>query len=162
MEGQPSETPLKVCPHCSVASRTESDTCPSCAKSYVRGGGFKLQWSWWLAIPIVVAAFAIGYFGISKLFDGGSSDDAVITAEQAETVSDGATRAELDEALDGEDPAYTDRLGGQSKTTCLYYGLDDDPEGVWSFCFTGDKLISSSQAGAQAALPGQAPPAPAP
>jgi hypothetical protein len=157
MEGKPEELPLKVCPHCSVASRTESDTCPSCGKSYVRGGGLKLQWSWWLAIPIVIAAFAIGYFGISKLIGGGESDDAVITAEQAQAVSNGATRAELDEAIDGEDPAYTDELAGKPKTTCLYYGLEDDPNGVWSFCFTGDKLISSSPAGAAAQPPAGTP-----
>ena len=161
MEGRPQELPLKVCPPCSVASRTESDTCPSCGKSYVRGGGLNLQWSWWLAIPIVGAAFAIGYFGISKLIDGGDSDDAVITAEQARAVSNGATRSELDDALDGEEPAYTDGLAGQPKTSCLFYGIEDDPKGVWSFCFTGDKLISSSPAGAQAQSPGGAvPPAP--
>jgi hypothetical protein len=67
--GESREHPLKVCPHCSLASRTDSETCPNCGKSYVRGRP-SLRWSWWFAIPIVAAAFLIGYFGISQLIDG--------------------------------------------------------------------------------------------
>src|ERR671922_381075 len=101
MEGQPAEAPLKVCPHCSVASRTDAETCPSCGKPYARGGP-RLRWSSWLAIPIVAAAFLIGYFGISQLFD---DEGEGITVEEAESVPQGISQAEL-----------TDRLGDDSDT----------------------------------------------
>ncbi len=153
MEAHSEEMPLKVCRHCSVASRTDADTCPSCGKPYARGAGLRLKWSWWLAIPIVAAAFAIGYFGISKLIDGGgSSHDGVITMEQAQQVQTGVTRDELDATLDGEQPAFTDSPGGKPKSTCLYYGLEDQPDGVWQFCLTDadDKVVSSGPVGSGA------------
>ena len=158
MEGKPEELPLKVCPHCSVASRTESDACPSCGKSYARGGGLKLRWSWWLAIPIVAAAFAIGYFGISQLIDGGDSDDAVITAEQAEAVPVGATRAELLDALDGEQPSVT-------RADCSIYLIEDPPPKVASFCFVDGKYVPAgapTEAPTAPVAPGDSPPAPSP
>ena len=159
MEDQPSDLPLKVCRHCSVASRTEADECPSCGKPYARRPpSLRMQWSWWFAIPIVAAAFAIGYFGISKLIDGDGSDDATITVEQAGAVSPGATRDDLDDALDGEEPAFTRSPSGKPKQTCLYYGFEDQPDGVWEFCFAdaNDTLITSGPPGAGAQ------PAPAP
>ena len=134
MEGQPAEAPLKVCPHCSVASRTDAETCPSCGKPYARGGP-RLRWSWWLAIPIVAAAFLIGYFGISQLFD---DEGEGITVEEAESVPQGISRAEL-----------TDRLGDDSETvrtgglTCASYPVTDDSDSAWLFCFQGDKLVRS-------------------
>ncbi|MGH2989913.1 MAG: hypothetical protein ACRDMA_08620 [Solirubrobacterales bacterium] len=137
MEGQPTETPLKVCPHCSVASRTDADTCPSCGKPYVRGrGGW--GWSWWLAIPIVAAAFLVGYFGISQLFD--DEEPEGITVEQAEAVPEGVAPSGLAGELDGESPAYEQSRPGGS---CSYYPLSDQPEPVWEFCFRGEKLESS-------------------
>ena len=135
MEGQPTERPLKVCPHCSVASRTDADTCPNCGKSYVRGRP-TLRWSWWLAIPIVAAAFAIGYFGISELVDG--DDTEGISREQAESVPGGISPDELSERLGGE--SETVSTGG---LTCASYTVTDGPDPAWLFCFQGDKLIRS-------------------
>jgi hypothetical protein len=136
MEGQPAETPLKVCPHCSVASRTDSDTCPNCGKSYVRGRP-TLRWSWWLAIPIVAAAFAIGYFGISELVD--DDDTEGITLEQAQAVPEGISRAELSERLGGEQETVQ-----TGKLTCASYTVTDGPEPAWLFCFQDDELVRSS------------------
>jgi hypothetical protein len=135
MEGQPTQPPLKVCPHCSVASRTDADTCPSCGKPYARSGP-TLRWSWWLAIPIVAAAFAIGYFGISALFDG--DDTEGVSREQAEAVPEGISPDELSERLGGE--SETVSTGG---LTCASYTVTDGPDPAWLFCFQGDKLVTS-------------------
>ena len=137
MEGEPTQAPLKVCPHCSVASRTDADTCPNCGKSYVRGRP-TLRWSWWLAIPIVAAAFAIGYFGISELVDG--DDIEGISREQAEAVPvpDEISAAELSQRLGAE--SQTVRTGG---FTCASYPVTDGPDPGWLFCFQGDKLVRS-------------------
>jgi hypothetical protein len=135
MEGQPTQPPLKVCPHCSVASRTDADTCPSCGKPYARSGP-TLRWSWWLAIPIVAAAFAIGYFGISELFDG--DDTEGVSREQAEAVPEGISPDELSERLGGE--TETVSTGG---LTCASYTVTDGPDPAWLFCFQGDKLVTS-------------------
>jgi hypothetical protein len=135
MEGEPTQPPLKVCPHCSVASRTDADTCPSCGKPYARSGP-TLRWSWWLAIPIVAAAFAIGYFGISELFDG--DDTEGVSREQAEAVPEGISPDELSERLGGE--SETVSTGG---LTCASYTVADGPDPAWLFCFQGDKLVTS-------------------
>jgi hypothetical protein len=135
MEGEPTQPPLKVCPHCSVASRTDADTCPSCGKPYARSGP-TLRWSWWLAIPIVAAAFAIGYFGISELFDG--DDTEGVSREQAEAVPEGISPDELSERLGGESEAVS--TGG---LTCASYTVTDGPDPAWLFCFQGDKLVTS-------------------
>jgi hypothetical protein len=137
MEGQSSELPLKVCPHCSVASRTDSETCPNCGKSYVRGRP-TLRWSWWFAIPIVAAAFLIGYFGISELIDG--DDSGSITIEEAQSMEVGnTTRAELTERL-GEPISETEIEG----RVCLDYSVSDDAAVAgWLFCFRGDQLDGS-------------------
>jgi len=135
MEGQPAEVPLKVCPHCSVASRTDAETCPSCGKPYARQGP-RLRWSWWLAIPIIAAAFLIGYFGISRLFDDDGAEG--ITVEQAESVPAGISQAELRGRL-GE-PQDTIRV---RELTCASYAVTDGPEAAGLFCFQGDKLQES-------------------
>ena len=137
MEAAHEQGPLKVCPHCSVATRTDADVCPSCGGSYVRERGMpRLRWSWWFAIPIVAAAFAIGYFGISQLFDDDDSDG--ITVEQAESVPEGISRADLDEALDAE--SQTVRAG---ERTCSSYTVTDGPNPGWLFCFQDDRLTTS-------------------
>jgi hypothetical protein len=140
VEGQSAELPLKVCPHCSVASRTDADTCPSCGKPYVRQRP-QLRWSWWLAIPIVAAAFAIGYFGISKLFDDDGTESGVITSEQAQDVPANLSRSDLEESL-GE-PAQEITPKG-AETTCLFYSVSDQGDTLWQFCFQGDDQVSSS------------------
>jgi hypothetical protein len=146
MQGQPQEAPLKVCPHCSVASRTDADTCPSCGKPYSRQRP-QLQWgwSWWYAIPIVAAAFAVGFFGLSELIDGGDSDEeaAGITVEQGAAVPDGIPRAELEGHLDGERPVI-ERRKGRKGPMCAYYQVIDQPREAWEFCFREDELISSA------------------
>jgi hypothetical protein len=144
MEGEPTQPPLKVCPHCSVASRTDADTCPSCGKPYARSGP-TLRWSWWLAIPIVAAAFAIGYFGISELFDGdgSESDTGTITLEEGEEIPDTVSRADLEARL-GE-PAVERPQRGSAGTTCLFYSITGQADSVWQFCFKGEQLESSGQ-----------------
>jgi hypothetical protein len=157
MEGQPPEAPLKVCPHCSVASRTDAETCPSCGKPYGRRRPqWQWRWSWWYAIPIVAAAFAIGFFGLSSLIDGDDSDQdaAGITVEEGAAVPDGIPRAELEDHLDGEPPVL-ERRKGKEGPMCAYYGIADQPRGVWEFCFEDEKLISDAPIGG-----GQAPASP--
>jgi hypothetical protein len=149
MEGQPPEAPLKVCPHCSVASRTDSDTCPSCGNPYARRRAqWRWRWSWWYAIPIVAAAFALGFFGLSSLIDGDDLDEdaAGITVEEGAAVPNGIPRAELEGHLDGERPVL-ERRKGPKGPMCAYYGVIDQPSQVWEFCFREDDLISSALAG---------------
>jgi hypothetical protein len=137
LERESREHPLKVCPHCSVASRTDSETCPNCGKSYVRGRP-SLRWSWWFAIPIVAAAFLIGYFGISQLIDG---DEDGITVEEASSIELGNTsRAELTERL-GEPESET-TIGHDR--VCLDYVVTGGPDPGWLFCFRGEQLESSA------------------
>jgi hypothetical protein len=140
MEGQPVEVPLKVCPHCSVASRTDADTCPSCGKPYAPGG-LRLRWSWWSAIPIVAAAFAIGYFGISRLFDDDRSEPGAVTREEAQATPSKLTRPEVEERL--SEPAQVITPQG-SGTTCLFYAVSDESDMLWQFCFMGERQVSSS------------------
>jgi hypothetical protein len=166
MEGHPAEAPLKVCPHCSVASRTDADTCPSCGKPYGRRG-VQLQrppgWRWWYAIPIVAAAFALGYFGIAKLIDGDDSE-GYISVDQAAAVPDDVTPSELKARLDDEQPVDVRPQRGSEDVTCSYYGITGQPRSVWEFCFEGEQLVSSGPLGAPGAstppqdLPGGAPP----
>lgn len=148
MEGQPSEAPLKVCPHCSVASRTDADTCPSCGKTYVRRRPqWQWRWSWWYTIPIVAAAFAVGFFGLSELIDGSESEDAAgITVEEGAAVPDGIPRAELEGHLDEEAPVV-ERRKGPNGPMCAYYQVIDQPRQAWEFCFREDELISSALTG---------------
>jgi hypothetical protein len=142
MEGQPAEVPLKVCPHCSVASRTDAETCPSCGKPYVRRGP-GLRWSWWLAIPIVAAAFLIGYFGISRLLDDDDVESGVITPEQAQQVAPDLSRAEVEGRL-GE-PVLARPQKGSPGTTCLFYTVSEQGDTLWQFCFKGDDQVSSGR-----------------
>jgi hypothetical protein len=134
MEGKPAEPPLKVCPHCSVASRTDAEMCPSCGKPYVRS---RPSLGWWIAIPVVAAAFLIGYFGISQLIE---DEPAGISQEEAGAVEAGISRPDLIERL-GEDPTVERKRSGDQ--TCLYYQVTDESDAVWQFCFQGDKLVSS-------------------
>ena len=158
MEGRPETAPLKVCPHCSVASRTDAETCPSCGRSYVRRRP-ELRWSWWFAIPIVAAAFLIGFFGLSNLIDGDESDDeaGTITLEQGAAVPDDVSRSELAGSLGGEEPALTESKPGNPNTSCDYYLVRDQPDTVWEFCFRREKLVSSAPVGG-----GSAPVTPSP
>jgi hypothetical protein len=170
MEGQPQGVPLKVCPQCSVASRTDADVCPSCGSVY---GRRRLQLPSprvWLAVAIIAAAFAVGYFGIAKLIDDDAEDEGGITLEQASAVPDGISRPELEGHLGGEAPVLEQPKKGAKGVTCAYYGIADRPDAVWEFCFKGEKLVSSGQLGGQPAaappeglpVPPNGQPAPAP
>ena len=141
MEAARDEAPLKVCPHCSVATRTDADVCPSCGGSYVRGRRLpRLRWSWWLAIPIVAAAFGIGYFGISRLIDDDEVESGVITLEEAQQIAPSLPRAEVQERL-GE-PAQ--EIARDSRTSCVFYSVADQGNTLWQFCFRGERQVSST------------------
>ncbi len=112
--------------HCSVASRTESETCPSCGRSYERGG---LQWRWWFAIPIVALAFAGGYFGLSQLvYD--DDEPAAVTAEEAEPRSHAGTRRRTSKKWSTvrrrvESPTTRSARRGRDRRSCRYYAIAD-------------------------------------
>lgn len=143
MEAQPTQPPLKVCPHCSVATRTDAEACPNCGRSYVRGPRLpRLRWSWWFAIPIVAAAFLVGYFGISQLIDDDESAAGAITLEQAQELPGDVSRSEVEERL-GE-PAVERPQRGNPGATCLFYSITDQPDTLWQFCFRRDELVSST------------------
>jgi hypothetical protein len=103
-------------------------------RQVVRARATSLRSSWWFAIPIVAAAFLIGYFGISQLIDG---DEDGITVEEARSVEVGSvSRAELTERF-GEPVAETTVNDDQE---CLQYVVSDGPD--WLFCFSGDTSVS--------------------
>jgi hypothetical protein len=136
MEGHTAEAPLKVCRHCSVASRTDADDCPSCGKPYAR------RWPWrpTLAILIIVAAFGVG-FGVRKLLDD-DPGQGVITAEEGTAIERGISQADLTDEL-GEASQQT-RVGrGPTAQTCLFYEIEDEPGKAWEFCFLDDELVTS-------------------
>jgi RNA polymerase subunit RPABC4/transcription elongation factor Spt4 len=135
MEGQSAQPPLKVCPHCSVASRTDSETCPSCGKPYAR----QRRWGVWIAVAIIVAAFALGYGG-RKLID---NEEAGITFAEGKAVQAGVSESALRDELSGEDPNQVVHQGqGHQRQTCLDYTITDR-EGSWLFCFVGGNLVSA-------------------
>jgi hypothetical protein len=154
MESHSPELPLKVCRHCSVATRTDAATCPSCGKPYQRQ---VWAWRWWLSIPIVALAFGIGYFGISRLVDDDESGG--ITADRASAVAPGSSPEDVEDQL-GEPPQYERKQGeGEGALSCAYYGLSNEANAVWEFCFHDDRLVSSQQLGGPA---GDGTPAPPP
>ena len=140
MEGKPAEMPLKVCPHCAVASRTDAEECPSCGKPYVRtrpsGAAIRIV----IAILIVAGAFLFGVFVLSKLLDGDSEPEG-ITREEGSAVKAGISQPDLIEQL-GQDPTV-ERQRGKGQP-CLYYPVTDQPDSVWQFCFQDGELVSSS------------------
>jgi len=144
MEARREDPPLKVCPHCSVATRTDAETCPSCGRSYVRGRQLpRLRWRWWLAIPIVAAAFLLGFFAIGPWIRGDDSGSEVaITVDEGAAVPEGISRADLESRLEGA-PSLVEPRRGMRNTTCAYYPIEDTPDAVWEFCFRDDEMISS-------------------
>lgn len=123
-----------------MASRTTAETCPSCGGSYARS-----VWRWWFAIPIVAIAFAVGYFGLSKLIEG-EDEPGGITLEEGDGVPLGISSAELEEKLDGQAPLVTQRPGAGGAEECLYYGIVDQDDAAWVFCFSQDELVVSERA----------------
>ena len=152
IEGEAQEGPLKICRHCSVASKTEAEDCPACGKPYRR----QFNWKIWAAVAIIVVAFFVG-FGVRKLLQG---DDAgagnTITLEQGEAAPLGDSRSEVVASLDGLEPVLEQE--GEAQTLdgadqvlpppdCIYYPITDDEENIWEFCFQEDVLVSSSSVG---------------
>jgi hypothetical protein len=139
MEGESAQPPLKICRHCSVASRTDAETCPACGRPYRR------SWWWWAAIPIVALAFALGY-GVTELLQD-DEDEAAISFETAQALQTGISREEFDEQV-GEEPTLTRTRGsGEDEATCLFYPIENQAEAVWQFCFRDDRLVTSTQLG---------------
>jgi hypothetical protein len=139
MEGQSPQLPLKVCPHCSVASRTDADTCPSCGKPYARAR----NWRWLIAVAVIVAAFGLGYGGRKLIQD--SDESGEISFAQGQAVKTGVSESELRDRIGGEDPSYEKTLPGQggAKQNCLYYAISDREGSLWQFCFLDGKLVSA-------------------
>ena len=151
MEAGAEAGPLKICRHCSVASKTEAEDCPACGKPYRR----QFNWKIWLAVGIVIAAFFVG-FGVRKLIQGDDSSAAVgITIEQGEAPALGDDRATVVASLDGQEPALEEEGSAQAAgadaslplPTCIYYPIVDDTETIWEFCFQDDVLTSSDSVG---------------
>ncbi len=137
MEGESAQPPLKVCPHCAVATRTDAATCPSCGKPYAR----QRRWGVWVAVAIIVAAFGLGYGG-RKLIQG--DDSAGITFAEGKAVKTGISESELRDRV-GEDPELTKNRGqGAAKQTCLYYSISDREGSLWQFCFVDGKLVTAN------------------
>jgi hypothetical protein len=151
--GTGTDLPLKVCRHCSVASRTDASSCPNCGRSYARGGLSlpRFEWRGWLAIPIIALAFAIGYFGLSELvWDDEEAD--TITQTQAEQVPDATARDELAAELGGLEPSFTrSRRADGDRLDCLYYALDEEGA-AWEFCFRDEALVTSVKVGGEGGL----------
>jgi hypothetical protein len=137
MESHPAQ-PLKVCPRCSTASRTDAERCPDCGRRYQRHWRLVA-----LGLVIVALAFAIGFEARLLLDDDDGSSAARITVEQAQGVPLGISRAQLAERL-GASPTVVSSAG--AGRTCLFYPLSDDAESAWEFCFDRGALKSSKQA----------------
>ena len=152
MEGEAHDGPLKICRHCSVASKTEAEDCPACGKPYRR----QFNWKIWAAVAIIIAAFFVG-FGVRKLLQGdGEGTASTITLEQGEAVPLGDSRSEVVASLDGLEPVLESEgeaqaLDGTDQTfpplDCIYYPITDDDENIWEFCFQEDGLVSSASVG---------------
>jgi hypothetical protein len=137
MEGESTQPPLKVCRHCSVASRTDAETCPACGRPYRR----TLSLWWWAAIPIVALAFGLGY-GVTELVQDDDSDSGSISFETGRAIEIGVSRDEFDERVPEEPLLVETRSTGNAEAECLYYAIADEQR-AWEFCFQDDRLATS-------------------
>jgi hypothetical protein len=130
----PSEPELRVCRHCSVGSRTDAESCPSCGRPYERR-----WWRWWFAIPIIVLAFAGGYFGLSELvFD---DDQPGLTEAEATALRTGGAPGDLEAVVDGEKPLDVRRQKkGGFDLICRYYSVVDLESTAWEACYLSGRL----------------------
>jgi hypothetical protein len=136
MNAESEQPPLKVCRHCSVGSRTDAETCPNCGKPYTRR-----VWRWWLAIPIIVAAFGVGYFGYEAIDDDEEPEPAGLTIEEARNLTVGASPAKVESVLDGQEPNRVRRSsGGGSELVCRLYVVVDQEGTAWELCFLDGAL----------------------
>ena len=137
MEAGTDQLPLKVCRHCSVASRTESDACPNCGRSYARAS---IRWRWWYAIPIVAVAFAGGYFGLSEIVYDDDEPEG-LTLEEARGLPDAGPPSDVEAAADGDKPVDTrDQSEGGTELLCRYYAVVDAEDTVWEACYLDGQL----------------------
>jgi hypothetical protein len=140
MEGDSAQPPLKICPSCSVASRTEAETCPNCGASYERRGAGR-----WVKVPlailVVALAFAGGYFGLSKLVWDDDEPEG-LTAEEAEALPNGSSEGKLDAVIDDAEPARAPRRQNADGTEllCRYYFVVDAEDTVWEACYLEGRL----------------------
>jgi hypothetical protein len=137
MENQPPPSPpLRICPRCAVATRTDAATCPNCGRRYRRR-----YWLGALGVVIVALAFAAG-FGGRELFDGDSGSDS-ISANQANSVTLGISRDQLNQRLDDAEPIGTEpAIRG---ATCLAYRSSNPPGHTWVFCLRDNKLVAKRE-----------------
>jgi hypothetical protein len=104
----------------------------------------RTRWRWWMAVPIVIAAFAIG-FGVTKIANSGDSGQTQpapprgIPFAQAHLVPLGITEAQLDNRV-GVPPALIRHRSTDPPQTCRYYPLSDQA-GRYVFCFAKGKLV---------------------
>jgi hypothetical protein len=139
------EAPLKVCPHCAVATRTEADMCPSCGKPYARGRRLRVPLPGWaLALLVIALAFGAGYGGYRLFKDDGKGSSGKV-------VIDGITFAQARGVMLGTaEPVVLARVRGiphvsktVNGTTCFYYLLKDQPGNSWGFCFRHGRLSTT-------------------
>jgi hypothetical protein len=135
MQDDPEQPPLKICPNCSVASRTDADTCPNCGTSYGRRRAGK-----WVSIPlailVVALAFVGGYFGLSRLVWDEDEPEG-LTGEEAQALPAGSNEGKLDAVIDDAEPARPPRRKNASGTElfCRYYYVVDAEDAVWEACY---------------------------
>jgi hypothetical protein len=134
MNAEPGPPPQKVCRHCSVASRTDAETCPNCGKPYQRR-----LWRWWLAIPVAVLAFGAGYFGWQAIRD--EPEPEGLTIKEARNVRTGVPPARVEQVLDRQAPDKVKRSrGGEHELVCRLYVVVDEEGTAWEFCFLDGAL----------------------
>jgi hypothetical protein len=136
MNAEPDQTLHKICRYCSVTAWTDADSCPSCGKQYVRR-----VWRWSLAIPIVVLAFGIGYFGWKEIRGDEEAVPTGLTIEEAQNMPLSASPARVERGLDGQSPDKVKRSsGGGNELVCRLYAVVDKERTAWEFCFLNGAL----------------------
>lgn len=136
METESEQRPQKICRYCSVVSRTDAETCPSCGRPYERR-----MWRWWFAIPVAVLAFGAGYFGWKAIQDDEQAEPAGLTIREARNLTLGAPPARVDHVLDGQMPDKVKRSsGGAVHLVCRLYTVLDEERTAWEFCFLDGAL----------------------
>jgi len=98
-------------------------------------------WRWWFAIPIVVLAFAIGYFARKEIAGDEEAEPAGLTIAEARGMPIGTAQAAVDGVLDGQRPDRVKRSsGGGNELVCRLYAVVDEERTAWEFCFLDGAL----------------------
>jgi hypothetical protein len=134
-----SPPPLRICPRCAAATRTDGETCPNCGRRYQRR--YRLGA---LGVVIVALAFAAGFGGRELLAGDGSGSDS-ISAQQASSVTLGVSRDQLNQRLGDAEPITTEPTANGG--TCLAYRSSDAAGHTWVFCLRDDKLVAKREMG---------------